>query len=82
MNTETFVFLFAGQLNLLKTSVLIVGCGGLGCPLAQYLAAAGVGMSPSICLYEPEKLNYVNNCIIVLILYSLGSGLPFPFERM
>nr|XP_020464219.1 adenylyltransferase and sulfurtransferase MOCS3 [Monopterus albus] len=32
-----------GQLNISKTSVLIVGCGGLGCPLAQYLAAAGIG---------------------------------------
>ncbi|XP_039604036.1 adenylyltransferase and sulfurtransferase MOCS3 [Polypterus senegalus] len=32
-----------GQVNLLKTSVLIVGCGGLGCPVAQYLASAGIG---------------------------------------
>ncbi|MCH2170776.1 molybdopterin-synthase adenylyltransferase MoeB [Myxococcota bacterium] len=32
-----------GQKALLESSALLVGTGGLGCPLAQYLAAAGVG---------------------------------------
>lgn len=32
-----------GQARLAKSSALVVGAGGLGCPVLQYLAATGVG---------------------------------------
>jgi len=32
-----------GQKKLLKSSVLVVGAGGLGSPIAIYLAALGIG---------------------------------------
>ena len=46
-----------GQLTLLNAHVLIVGLGGLGCPVSLYLAAAGIG-SLSIC--DPDRVELSN----------------------
>lgn len=32
-----------GQLKLKASSVLVIGAGALGCPVLQYLTAAGIG---------------------------------------
>ena len=46
-----------GQEKLLKTKALILGVGGLGCPAAQYLAAAGVG---ELILSDPDTVDMTN----------------------
>jgi len=46
-----------GQKKLLKSSVLIVGVGGLGSPIAIYLAAAGVG---KIGVIDQDKVEISN----------------------
>ena len=47
----------AGQKKLLKSSVLIVGAGGLGSPIAIYLSALGIG---KIGIVDKDKVEISN----------------------
>jgi len=46
-----------GQVQLKTSSVLVVGAGGLGCPVLQYLTAAGVG---TLGIMDDEKVDESN----------------------
>ena len=46
-----------GQLKLLKSKVLLIGAGGLGCPAAIYLAAAGIG---TLGIIDSDKVDLTN----------------------
>ena len=47
----------AGQKNICDSKVLIIGAGGLGCPIADYLSRAGVG---TIGIADFDKINLSN----------------------
>ena len=47
----------SGQKKINKAKLLIVGVGGLGCPLISYLAASGIG---SMCIVDPDKVELSN----------------------
>ena len=46
-----------GQKKINNSKVLIVGGGGLGCPIADYLSRAGVG---TIAIADFDKINLSN----------------------
>tara|TARA_Y100000590_G_scaffold451007_1_gene591629 strand:- start:110 stop:862 length:753 start_codon:yes stop_codon:yes gene_type:complete len=48
---------FQGQKAIINSKVLIVGAGGLGCPVADYLSRAGVG---TIGIADFDKVNLSN----------------------
>lgn len=61
-----------GQEKLKAARVLVIGAGGLGCPILQYLTAAGVG---TIGIADGDTLSLSN--LQRQVLYSAGeTGLP------
>lgn len=61
-----------GQQRLLDSRVLIVGLGGLGAPVALYLAAAGVG---TLVLADHDEVD-LTNLQRQIIHQAAGVGLP------
>ncbi|THG10530.1 hypothetical protein TEA_000099 [Camellia sinensis var. sinensis] len=76
-----------GQSNLLKTSILVVGAGGLGSPALLYLAACGVGRL-GIVDHDIVELNDLHRQIIRTEVYigqskveSAAAACRFPKAR-
>ena len=46
-----------GQEELEDTGILIVGMGGLGCPVAHYLISSGIGY---VTIMDPDKVELSN----------------------
>jgi sulfur-carrier protein adenylyltransferase/sulfurtransferase len=55
-----------GQKKLKQARVLVIGAGGLGCPILQYLAAAGVG-TIGICDFDTVDASNLQRQILYTI---------------
>ncbi len=66
---------FEGQQKLKQASVLVIGAGGLGCPVLQYLVAAGVG---TIGIIDDDRVEESN--LQRQILYNLDDIGSFKAE--
>jgi sulfur-carrier protein adenylyltransferase/sulfurtransferase len=56
----------AGQQKLLQAKVLVIGAGGLGCPVLLYLVAAGIG-SIGIADYDAVALNNLHRQVLYTV---------------
>lgn len=57
-----------GQNKLASTRILIIGMGGLGCPIAQYLVRAGI---THLGIMDPDTINKTNLNRQILYSYDM-----------
>ncbi len=48
---------YSGQLKLLNSKIAVIGAGGIGCPLALYLAGAGIG---TLGIFDEDRVDMTN----------------------
>ena len=70
-------FGLAAQEGVCSSSVLIVGCGGLGSPAALYLAAAGIGGCQASALFRDQSRS-LSSALSVVLISSLSTVYASP----
>ena len=66
-----------GQLKLKNAKILVVGAGGLGCPILQYLVGAGIGVVGIVDGDVVSKSNLQRQILYTCLLYTS----PSPRDR-
>lgn len=64
-----------GQIKVKEASVLVVGAGGLGCPVLQYLCASGIG---TLGIVDNDWVDF-SNLSRQLLFSQEDTGLPKVF---
>ena len=75
-----------GQKKILSTKVLVIGAGGLGCPVAEFLSRSGIGALGSV---DYDKVNSIRGINISIVTssetdkeaYELLVSLGFPINE-
>ena len=68
----------SGQKKILKSKVLVIGAGGLGCPLILYLAYSGIG---NLGIADHDKIEISNLSRQVLLQKRILENIKFLYLK-